>query len=195
MHLLLTRHGQSVFNRDGLSPVDSPLTELGCEQARQLGAWLAGHETPTGFYASTLRRAHQTAEIINGFLQMAVSFLDDLREAEEYPLPHVPRQSNPLAPLGASLPDETYQAFRARIERAAALIMDAHPDGKVLVVAHGGSLGVMIRLLLGAPTALISTDNCALHKLSWHAPQVDARLGGHWIVHYLNQRAHLDPKG
>jgi broad specificity phosphatase PhoE len=192
MYLLLTRHGESVFNRDGLSPMDSPLTELGHEQARLLGAWLAEHETVTAFYASPLRRARQTAEILNSYLQMEVTYLDDLREADDYPLPHVPSHSELLAPCDSSPPDQFYQAFRDRIERATALIVNGDPDGSVLVVAHGGSLGILIRLLLGAPAALISTDNCALHKLSWRPPQADANMGGHWIVHYLNRRSHLD---
>lgn len=192
MYLLLTRHGESEFNRDGLSPVDSPLTELGREQARRLGVWLAEYETIDAFYASTLTRSRQTAEIINRYLQMDVTYWDDLREADEYPLPHVPQHSEPLAPHAASPPDLVYQAFRARIERACARILDAHPEGTVLVVSHGGSLGVLLRLLTGAPAALFATDNCALHKLQWQAPSVNARFGGRWMLHYLNWRAHLD---
>jgi broad specificity phosphatase PhoE len=195
VYLLLTRHGESEFNRDGLSPVDSPLTELGREQAQRLGAWLAEHETIDAFYASTLTRARQTAEIVNQFLQMDVTYWDDLREADEYPLPHVPRHSEPLDPFAASPPDEVHRAFRARIECAVARIVEAHPEGTVLVVAHGGSLGVLLRLLTGAPAALFSTDNCTLHKLSWRSPDVDARLGGHWILHYLNRRSHLGDTG
>ena len=192
VHLLLTRHGESVFNRDRLSPVDSPLTELGRREARLLGSWLAEHEELAAIYTSTLRRARETAELINGFLQIEVSFLDDLREADEYPVPHVPRHVDPLDPLASSPADQTYQAFRARVKRATGLILNATPESNVLVVAHGGSLGIMIRLLLGAPAALISTDNCALHRLSWRPTEDDARLGGRWIVHYLNRRAHLD---
>ena len=195
MNLLLARHGQSLFNRDGLSPVDSPLTTLGREQARLLGAWLADQEPVTGFYASSLQRARETAEIVNTFLRMEVSTLDELREADEYPLPHVPRHLGPFDALAASPPDEIYRAFRQRIERAMRSIMDTHLEGTVLVVAHGGSLGVLLRSLLGAPAVLFSTDNCALHRLSWRSIETDATAGGRWILHYLNRRSHLDGHG
>jgi broad specificity phosphatase PhoE len=172
--------------------VESPLTDVGREQARRLGVWLAEHQAIGAFYASPLLRARQTAEIVNRFLGMEIAFLGDLCEAEEYLVAHVPQHADPLVPLAATQPDSLYEAFRSQVERAMAYLMEAETEHSVLVIAHGGTLGTLIRLLLGAPAALISTDNCALHRLSWQHPEADPKLGGHWLVHYLNRRAHLD---
>ena len=87
-----------------------------------------------------MQRARETAEIVNSFLRMEVNFFDELCEADEYPLPHVPRHLGPFDALASSPPDEIYQAFRRRIEGAMRWIVDTHPEGTVLVVAHGGSL-------------------------------------------------------
>jgi broad specificity phosphatase PhoE len=195
MYLLVARHGESEFNRDGRSPVDSPLTAQGRDQARRLGAWLLEHEPVDALYSSPVLRARQTAEIVGSFLQMEATYLDDLREADEYPLPHVPLQRGPLYPAASSPPDAIYQALRSRVRRAIASLLEAHHDGNVLVIAHGGSIGALFRVLWGSPATLISSDNCALHKLSWRTWEADGQAGGRWIVHYLNRRTHLDVQG
>src|ERR1700710_2922876 len=60
MEIVLVRHGQPEWIRDGLSVVDPPLTELGAEQAEQTGAVLAA-ESFDEVIVSPLQRARQTA--------------------------------------------------------------------------------------------------------------------------------------
>ncbi len=43
LELLLIRHGESTYNRDGTGGLNSELTELGVEQARRLCPWLAAN--------------------------------------------------------------------------------------------------------------------------------------------------------
>ena len=67
--LYLMRHGQTFFNQEGLvqGACDSPLTELGRNQARQAGAYL--QELGIRFdllYSSTQERASDTLELISG---------------------------------------------------------------------------------------------------------------------------------
>ncbi len=67
--IILIRHGQTEFNRDGRlqGRLDSPLTPLGAEQARRMGqvvkAWI---DDPAAWsvVSSPLGRALQTAQII-----------------------------------------------------------------------------------------------------------------------------------
>src|SRR5690348_7740411 len=63
--LLLVRHGESTWNaeRKIQGHRDSPLSERGLAQARELGERLVGHRL-AGFYCSDLTRARQTAELI-----------------------------------------------------------------------------------------------------------------------------------
>ena len=67
--LYLMRHGQTFFNQEGLvqGACDSPLTELGQNQARQAGAYLQGRGIRFGhLYSSTQERASDTLELVSG---------------------------------------------------------------------------------------------------------------------------------
>ncbi len=63
----LTRHGESVFNREGRIGGDAPLSERGVAFAERLSAWLAQRlvdtdSRPPVVWTSTLERTRQTAE-------------------------------------------------------------------------------------------------------------------------------------
>ena len=65
--LYLMRHGQTLFNvlKRKQGWCDSPLTELGIEQARRAGAWFAGQGISFDHaYASTSERACDTMELV-----------------------------------------------------------------------------------------------------------------------------------
>lgn len=79
-HLYLVRHGETLFNVKGLIQgwCDSPLTDLGWEQARRAGAYLEREGVVFDHaYASTLTRTQRTLECITG---MPYSCEDGLRE-------------------------------------------------------------------------------------------------------------------
>ena len=79
-HLYLVRHGETLFNVKGLIQgwCDSPLTDLGWEQARRAGAYLEREGVVFDrAYASTLTRTQRTLECITG---MPYSCEDGLRE-------------------------------------------------------------------------------------------------------------------
>ena len=61
--LLLVRHGETDWNRDGRwqGQSDTPLNELGRRQARELAEQLDGVDV---VYSSDLARARETAEIL-----------------------------------------------------------------------------------------------------------------------------------
>lgn len=69
--LYLLRHGQTEFNVKKLvqGRCDSPLTDLGCEQARVAAAWLKARDVrPDRVVASPLGRAMDTARIVSDAL-------------------------------------------------------------------------------------------------------------------------------
>lgn len=79
--LYLVRHGQTIFNLKCLIQgwCDSPLTPLGCEQARRAGAFMRRRGIKIDrAYASTLTRTNQTIE--NVWPSMPYERLDGLRE-------------------------------------------------------------------------------------------------------------------
>ncbi|MBX3181622.1 MAG: histidine phosphatase family protein [Polyangiaceae bacterium] len=85
MELLLVRHGESQANTEGRmqGTLDSPLTELGREQARALGRWLAGQALGLdAAYCSPLSRAAETAAILGQALGLTPTPLPDLAEID-----------------------------------------------------------------------------------------------------------------
>lgn len=67
--LYLMRHGQTFFNQEGLvqGVCDSPLTDLGIEQAKQARAFFEKNGIEFGgIYSSTQERASDTLEIVTG---------------------------------------------------------------------------------------------------------------------------------
>jgi ribonuclease H / adenosylcobalamin/alpha-ribazole phosphatase len=182
--LILARHGESHGNIDYSLGPDTELTEQGRDQVAKLGRWLAQEDYAfTAIYCSPLRRACQTAEAINAHFGLEITLEPGLEEAEVW-LPGVlPRRAEPLAaspppPYGAE-----YEAFRSRVTRATDRILRENADGQVLVVAHAGTLGTMVRGILRDDCLLLYTDLSGVHRLSWD--------NGIWILHYINRREHL----
>ncbi len=182
--LVLARHGQSYGNLDRSLGPDTDLTDLGREQAARLGKWLAEQEYRfTAIYCSTLRRARQTAEIVNAHFGLEIVFDPDLRESEGDHLSVLPLRSHPLdaeppPPFGPQ-----YDALRERVVRATARILAENPEGQVLVVSHAGALATMLRSILGAHSVIVGTEQTAVHALSWD--------GARWFLRYLNRQEHL----
>lgn len=186
LELVLARHGQSYGNLDRSLGPDTGLNDVGRQQARQLGHWLAQQSYGfTAFYCSPLRRARQTAEIINTHLRLEILHDPDLRETEVPYLDVLPSRvdplgAEPLAPFAAE-----YEQMRERVVRATIRILRENPEGQVLVVAHAGTLGTMVRCILGTHALLVHTDLASVHRL---------RLAeGRWSMQYMNRQDHLAP--
>ena len=190
MKLLMARHGQSEWQVQGdVAGRDSPLTALGERQAHSLGEYLAETESIEALYASNLVRARRTAEIVAGYLGVEVEIDDALREFEDWesgwaPLPAAKWESNPATE--ALMPG--YAEFRRRVKGSLRRIVE-NSEGResVLIVAHGGTLGTVWRILLGSDTPRIFCWNAALHAVEW----IESEWGDAWRFHYLNRVDYL----
>ena len=84
MQLILIRHGETLWNKEGRiqGTSDIELSTVGIEQARLLALSLKDH--PIGaIHASPLKRALQTAEIINEFHRKEIQTHQDLMEMDQ----------------------------------------------------------------------------------------------------------------
>ena len=151
--LLIVRHGESEWNRQGRWQgwEDSALTAEGEAQARQRGAELeaAGHRF-VAVYTSDLMRAARTADLLAAALDVPAPVRDaQLRErfggewqgrtSEEidagWPGARAAwRRGDLAAPPGG----ETDDVVLGRVRTALARIDEASPAGSVLVVTHHG---------------------------------------------------------
>jgi broad specificity phosphatase PhoE len=184
IELVLARHGQSYSNLDRAFGPDTDLTDLGREQVTWLRDWLVEQGYAfTALYCSTLRRARQTAEIINAHFGLEIVFDPDLREAERPYLDNLSLRAEPLGPESSSSFEPEYEALRERVARATARILAENPEGQVLVVAHGGTLATMLRCILGTHALLVRTEQAAVHCLRWE--------DGRWNLQYVNRQERL----
>lgn len=191
MKLLMARHGQSEWQARGDDAgEDAPLTRLGELQAHRLGAFLTKGESVTTIVASPLRRAHRTAMIVASHLKLPVHVEPDLREFDEWsagwaPLPASMWETSPATPDLAP----GYDRFRRRVGAALRHIVEGNAGAsQILLVAHGGTIGAILRILLGSDTPRLWASNASLHLVEWG--QAD-REG--WVFHYLNNLEHLPP--
>lgn len=192
MLLFLLRHGQSEANRIGAEAgSDSPLSELGWRQARAAGKWLKGMGHFDALYCSSLVRARQTAEEVSKHIEAPDPILlDTLRESDFVMTDIMPRFSHPLSTdreaCTRQMPEE-YRSFRRQILSALEMILSQaleHSHERMLVISHGGSMGTMVRLLLGSDGVSVWSQNCCTHCLGW--------FGARWEIRYLNRIDYLN---
>lgn len=181
--LILVRHGETDANLRGVfcGRTDTPLTELGLRQAKAVALRLADEKDVAAVYASPLRRALTTAEVVARRLSLAPLIHDDLAELDFGDLEGCPvaELSTRYPVLAARLTDpadaavafpngESPAGFFRRVHRAVTEITTRHQDQRLVVVAHGGVISCAAAALLdGDPRRWPSYQvrNCSLTRL------------------------------
>jgi probable phosphoglycerate mutase len=156
VQLYIIRHGQSYVNlKDWANGnTDEGLTPLGQAQAQRLGAWLPTHIAAIdALYASTMKRARETAAVVADAYQVEIQFDDHLREIGNNRRDHSPwpndalpkdfadywASERPFSPLILNEElAENYMHFRTRVGIFVEQIAERHRGQNVAVVAHGG---------------------------------------------------------
>jgi len=206
--LYLIRHGRSDFDSSEMSATprgdqfDPPLSDEGRRQSELLAARLRVMELdPVAVYCSPLRRTRETVAPYADAAGIDVVFDEELIEA------HIGGwEGRPFEEIVASDPDlvhrirnqqaiwsrapggESERDFRARIVTALDSILTSHPDGDVVVVAHGGVINAYCGHVMGLPSAMFFLpENTSINSVV-----VD---GEGRTVRFLNDIAHLtDPQ-
>jgi probable phosphoglycerate mutase len=180
--LILIRHGETVWNREGRiqGHLDSALTEEGIAQAVACGQRLIS-EPIDAFYCSDMGRALHTAQLIGEPLGISAAPIPSLRERA-----YGEGEGLTYAEIDARFPEafsreravdehyavrggESKRAFHDRIVAALTGVADRHAGQTVLVVTHGGVLGVVHRWIHGEPIASahkIAIPNVAINRIA-----------------------------
>jgi probable phosphoglycerate mutase len=175
MELVLIRHGEPEWVRDGLNVVNPPLTERGHLQADRVATALKG-EHFDAVIVSPLLRARQTAAPLLAALgrdESVESFLEEIREPNWHGTPaelaHTAYQEDRdrTAELrwdglvGGEPPREFVERVRAgaaqywasrgmvRAKQTLPMWSLEQPDQRIAVFAHSGTNGVLLCQLLG----------------------------------------------
>ena len=141
-HFYMIRHGQTEANKAEVmaGSTDSPLTDLGREQARAVQDVIKNLEIkPKAIVHSNLSRARDTASIINEVLGVPMHEEPDVAEIcagdwEGKPWSECTSLLDgwPTPPNG-----ETFEEFCTRIRNGKTYHIEKHED-PVLIVCHGG---------------------------------------------------------
>lgn len=162
----LLRHAQSEANAKNIaagSEFDSPLTEIGHQQAKALAPFMADLDpAPVRIYRSPMTRVRQTSQNVCAHLDLEVKEYKNLEEQafgewSGQPWADIlPKMEQDNSPPGG----ESERDFTIRVHRVFHEILDDCTDGIPLIVAHGGvfhALGYIYGY------SMSSIQNCHLH--------------------------------
>lgn len=199
LHLILVRHGETEWNaqRRYQGQTDIPLSALGKRQAELAAERLAGRKIDA-VYASDLKRAWETATAIAekndlGILpeprlrEMKFGLLEGLTFEEgqaKYPdMIAAWMEDYNQPPEGG----ERLDAFTARIVSLLDELKGKHDGEIVLLVAHGGSLGELLRLVLN-----LSPEGRRYFEMENASLSEALIYDGHITLRKLNDTCHLE---
>jgi probable phosphoglycerate mutase len=205
VRILLARHGETVYNVEGRwqGQSDSPLTERGLEQSRELARALA-MEPLAAVYSSDLGRASSTAHEVaaphaldviederlreidvgewtdKGRAEIQAAWPDELHAWATSP-------STMRLPAGESLQHAQTRALEFIAER-----MPAHLGQTVAVISHGAVSQTILVEAMGQTVDDLwleeRMDNCQISRLEWTAE------GGLKLIQLADVR-HLEDVG
>ncbi|PAV28447.1 histidine phosphatase family protein [Virgibacillus profundi] len=144
--ICLIRHGETDWNAAGRlqGKTDIPLNTTGMKQAEACSTYLTSSSYDV-LITSPLKRARQTAEIINNLLHLPFVVMEDF--AERY---FGDGEGMTYDERRMAFPDKNYpkqeetEDFLNRIMTGLKKINQSYPDQKVLLVAHGAVIKAIL---------------------------------------------------
>lgn len=166
MDLYLVRHGESEANANGLvcGQLDSPLTKKGVKQSQHLKSLLQTLSFDLCF-TTPLERAYKTAELAypNGVFHKIPELMEvNTGDASLLKIDSLESTVNHFK-NGESVA-EVYNRMTRWLEK----LIHSQPVERVLIVAHGGTVGIFLHYMLKIPSSLYPAfiiDNCSITKV------------------------------
>ena len=171
--LYLMRHGQTFFNQEGLvqGVCDSPLTDLGIEQAKQARAFFEKNGIEFGgISSSTQERASDTLEIVTG--RTDYTRLKGVKEWNFGLFEAQPERLQPKFRAGAVSFEDLYVPYGGedviqvgeRMLTTLTEVVKKTPtfENPTLVVSHGGAMWAFYLKVGYLPDPNIYFSNCAI---------------------------------
>lgn len=205
MKIYFVRHGQTKYNVLYIhQPENAELSELGIKQAKILAKRFS--KIPINIiYSSPMKRAKQTAEIINKSLKKKIIYSNFLKERKG-PSEFLGKRTdspevfkiNKIRNLHENNPfwhysdEENFIEFKARIKKFFNILPKTKKEN-ILVVTHGGPIRMMIFLMMGdefAPQTFYKfSDLFKLNNTGITFCEKDKK--GIWSVRTYNDHTHL----
>ncbi len=201
-HILIVRHGETQPLRlDESMPMvdgqgDALLDPRGHVQAARIAARLASQPL-AAIYVTTMQRTAQTAAPLAEATGLEPIVESDLREVHlgewEGGVYRIKREENDpgyeqvrAAQSWDVIPGaESSEVLAERVRRGVERIAGAHPDQRVVLVTHGGVIGMIAALATGGRMfSFADSDNASLSHL--------VVSGDDWILRRFNDTSHLE---
>lgn len=185
--ICLIRHGETDWNLQGRiqGKTDIPLNSTGIRQAEECSDYLKDRSFDV-FISSPLIRARKTAEIINRHHQLPIIEMEEFKErsfgeAEGLTVEERERRY----PDGSYTGQEELEAFRKRVMHAISKVNQQFAGKKVIVVAHGAVIGMILSTLSNGEIGTGKTKliNACINNIEFTEEE--------WKVHNYNQITHL----
>ena len=194
----MARHGETDWNKNGLLQGSSDFAKLnnvGKKQAKALGKALLKFNVDI-IYSSPLKRASETAEIINKILKKEIVFDDALKERDwgdwegrdaaveflRLEKMDIRTRFNFMPPNG-----ESWKEFEIRLIKSIEKIIENNNDKRVLIVTHGGSIRALVPVIKKVPreqTLHLKFANTSISIFKLNKDDVEEEL--------INDIAHLE---
>jgi broad specificity phosphatase PhoE len=167
--MVIARHGEAEYEAPTWAEEGGSLTLRGRRQAAELAESLASRRV-AHVWTSTLARAVQTGEIAAARLGVGVTTRIGLREFDVGDHRGVPLEEDPFKQtytrwlaghLDERIPGgETAREIANRFDEVLREIADLHPGETVLVVSHGGAIGLGVPAIARMDAEQTQLDNC-----------------------------------
>ncbi|KAB7666800.1 histidine phosphatase family protein [Bacillus sp. B1-b2] len=148
--ICLIRHGETDWNSQGRiqGKTDIPLNETGKEQAERCRDFLLKDTQWDVIITSPLKRAKQTAAIINEALQLPVIEMEEFMERSFGDAEGKTREERERLYPDFNYPNqESREALIERINYGLKQILQQYPSKKVLLVAHGAVIHTLLSFI------------------------------------------------
>ena len=197
--IIIIRHGETFWNREQRiqGHRDSALTPDGIAQAQACAIRLSA-ETIDAVVASDLKRVRHTTEILLGKRALPVAFDASLRERSfgigegltyaemDGKYPQMFSKSG-LVDAEFTLPEgESRAIFHQRVQASLERLASVHAGKCLLVVTHGGVLGVVYRCINRLPVGAQAT---AIPNVGYN--RISVGPNG-WNIDVWGDTSHLD---
>ena len=191
VEIFFCRHGQSKHNEKKLiqGQIDSELTDKGREQAKNLSETLSDENFDL-IYSSDLKRARETAEIIQENHDKELMETEKLRERNlgELEGKHYTEWDQVNAEDHHSWSPKNGESLKEHKKRVCGVLDQIRQENpkKVLIVSHGGSIKAAITAVLKCDSRQswrLNIENCSITRLK-------SKDEG-WIIEEVNNTAHL----
>ena len=185
--ICIVRHGETDWNAEGRlqGQTDIPLNENGKMQARKCGEHLLKDEWDV-IFTSPLKRARATADIIGKIIDSKIIIKEEFIEKNFGEAEGMTADEREATFFNKEYPNqEGQESLQERLMKGLQDIVVEYPDKKVILVAHGAVIHMILRMM--SNETIVSTQtrlsNACLSTIKF---EMDS-----WVIADYNQVNHL----